>query len=84
VIVDVPPPLLKSLTIRMSFVRCEPVKPVPPPDLAPAVVILFWKNQTPFWASPLLSKRSRPANSRSHFEVGTFGSFGQCALGFRE
>jgi hypothetical protein len=55
VIVDVVPPLLKSVTTRTSPALCTPVKPVPPPTLLVPSAIEFWKNQKPCWASPLLS-----------------------------
>jgi hypothetical protein len=65
VIVDVVPPLLKSLITSRSPVRCTPVKPEPPPTLLLPSAIEFWKNQKPCCASPLLSKRSEPKYSTS-------------------
>src|SRR5215470_2518653 len=65
VIVDVVPPLLKSLITSRSPARCTPVKPVPPPTLLPPRAIEFWKNQNPCCASPLLSRRSEPKYSTS-------------------
>ena len=61
-IVETEPPVVKSLTSKISPSRWVPVKGWPP-----LVVTLgfspigFWKNQKPAVASPLLSKRSRPA-----------------------
>src|SRR5437763_3936751 len=69
--VDVVPPLLKSLMISRSPSLCTPVKLVPPPFGVVPRPIAFWKNQKPCWASPLLSKRSEPKNSTSHFFVGS-------------
>ena len=65
VIVDVVPPLLKSVTTNTSPFLCTPVNPVPPPTLPPLSPIEFWKNQNPCCASPLLSKRSEPKYSTS-------------------
>src|SRR4051812_46808733 len=45
-----------------SPVLCTPPKPLPPPMLLVPSVTLFWKNQKPCCASPLLSKRSEPKN----------------------
>ena len=60
--VEVEPPMVKSLTRRMSPSACWPVKGWPPfwvtLGFSP---IAFLKNQKPAVASPLLSKRSRPA-----------------------
>src|SRR5436190_535043 len=80
-IVDTPPPLLKSLMTRTSPFACTPVKPEPPPTLLLPRVIRFWKNQNPCWASPLLSKRSEPKKINS--QVG-FVPDGQFVLGGAE
>ena len=73
VIVDVPPPFEKSLTISRSPSLCTPVKPVPPPTLLEPSPIGFWKNQKPCCASPLLSRRSEPKNSTTHGLVESKG-----------
>src|SRR5215470_2141749 len=65
VIVDVAPPLLKSLITSRSPGRCTPLKPEPPPTLLLPRPIEFWKNQNPCCASPLLSSRSEPKYSTS-------------------
>src|SRR5436190_11444416 len=71
--VDVLPPLLKSLMISRSPSLWTPLKLKPPPfDVLPRV-ILFWKNQKPCWASPLLSKRSEPKNSTSQVAADPAG-----------
>ncbi len=100
-IVEVPPPLLKSLmTSRSPFlcVAAAPVsgsqKPVPPPitcgqavSTTPSplasnpVLTLFWKNQKPCCASPLLSKRSEPKKITSQVAAPPEG---QLALGATE
>src|SRR4051794_30511757 len=60
--VEVEPPTVKSLTSRMSPSECAPVKGWPPLVVTLAFSpMLFLKNQKPAVASPLLSKRSRPA-----------------------
>src|SRR6266849_6203097 len=56
-----------------------PVKLCPPPLLALPRLIWFWKNQKPFWASPLLSKRSIPKKICLHVVAAT--EPGQLALG---
>src|SRR5215469_8191023 len=61
--VAVEPPTLKSLTTSRSPFLWTPLKPWPPPLLLVPREIAFWKNQKPFWASPLLSKRSMPKKS---------------------
>src|SRR5262249_25464869 len=61
-IVEVEPPCVKSLTSRISPSEWVPIKrPVPLPLTIELSVMLFLKNQKPAVASPLLSKRSRPA-----------------------
>src|SRR5262245_46417165 len=69
VIIEVVPPLLKSLITNRSPALCTPVKPVPPPTLPPFRPIEFWKNQNPCCASPLLSLRSEPKYSTWPAEV---------------
>src|SRR5215475_10799158 len=61
-IVEVVPPLLKSLRTSRSPTLCTPLN-------VPLLlsVTWFWKNQKPCWASPLLSKRSEP-KYRTSFE----------------
>src|SRR6478752_6843359 len=60
-IVETWPPLLKSLRMSRSAFLWTPTNlPV-----AGSRVTLFWKNQKPCWASPLLSKRSEPKNRTS-------------------
>src|SRR5262249_38779399 len=63
VIVETEPPTVKSLTSRMSPSLWVPVNGLP---LEVGLLVLrptgFWKNQKPAVASPLLSKRSSPAN----------------------
>src|SRR5262249_20034322 len=60
--VEVLPPTVKSLTSRMSPSACVPVKGWPPLVVTPAFSpIGLRKNQNPAVASPLLSKRTRPA-----------------------
>src|SRR5207302_1013420 len=63
------PPLLKSLTTRTSPFWCTPLKLNPAPDFELPRVTWFWKNQKPFWASPLLSKRSIPKKISLHVDV---------------
>jgi hypothetical protein len=65
-IVDVVPPLLKSLITSRSPALWTPLNLKPPPLLTSVCSILFWKNQKPCWASPLLSKRSEPKYRTSH------------------
>src|SRR5256885_16881636 len=59
--VEVEPPIVKSLTSRISPLECAPMKGWPPfwvtDRFSP---MLFLKNQKPAVASPLLSKRARP------------------------
>src|SRR5205814_364185 len=63
-IVDVEPPIVKSLTSRMSPSLCAPTNGCPPLVVTAAFSpMLFLKNQNPAVASPLLSKRSSPAYS---------------------
>ncbi len=72
--VDIVPPMLKSLTTSTSpfmwhGVAAGPkqVKANPPPLLVVVVgLILFWRNQNPFCASPELSKRSMPKKTSLH------------------
>src|SRR5215475_6690586 len=78
VIVDVVPPLLKSLITKMSPVLCTPVKPEPPPTLLLPWAILFWKNQKPSCASPLLSRRSDPKYSTSPSDVDGYRAAKLC------
>src|SRR2546428_3376140 len=62
--------MLKSLTTRTSPFLWTPLKGEPEPDMpVPSVVTLFWKNQNPFCASPLLSNRSMPKNTTLQIEV---------------
>src|SRR5437879_6566086 len=84
---EVPPPLLKSLTIRMSPTVCcarFPLESTNLPALGPLVArdTRPWKNQNPCWASPLLSKRSEPKYSSS--QDVTPARTGQEALGVSE
>src|SRR5262252_9410520 len=79
--IDVVPPLLKSVTTSTSPSLCTPVNPVPPPTLLLPSAIEFWKNQKPCCASPLLSRRSEPKNSSS--QVGAEPA-GQVAEGGSE
>src|SRR3954453_16896151 len=65
VMVDVLPPLLKSLMTSRAPGLCTPVKPLPPPTLLLPSATEFCKNQNPCCASPLLSRRSEPKNSTS-------------------
>src|SRR5262245_21061213 len=60
-IVDVPPPLLKSDRMRMSptLWNSGALSLVKVP-LAVSSPIRFWSSQKPSWASPLLSSRSEP------------------------
>jgi hypothetical protein len=69
--IETVPPLEKSLTIRTSPLVCTPLK-VP----FAFSETFFWKNQKPCWASPLLSKRSEPKNSR--LQLVTPVATGQC------
>src|SRR3954447_22042321 len=66
---EVPPPLLKSLMTSRSPSLCTPLKLEPPPFGVLPNVTLFWKNQKPCCASPLLSKRSDPKYKTSHVVV---------------
>src|SRR5262245_15155557 len=60
--VETDPPMVKSLTSRMSPSEWVPTKrPVPFPLTLELSVTLFRKNQKPAVAAPLLSNRSRPA-----------------------
>src|SRR3989442_11859911 len=70
--VEVVPPTLKSLTTSTSpflWKLGEPLKLWPPPLLVLPRVILFWKNQKPFCASPALSNRSMPKKMTLQVEV---------------
>src|SRR5262249_30005184 len=61
-LVETEPPVVKSLTRRTSPSAWAPMKgQVPLPLTFGLSVMLFRKNQKPAVASPLLSKRSRPA-----------------------
>src|SRR5436309_2315779 len=70
------PPLLKSLMTSRSPSLWRPLKLKPPPLGVDPRVILFWKNQNPCWASPLLSKRSDPKYSTSQVGAPPVGQFG--------
>ncbi len=58
-IVEVLPPLVKSLKTSTSPSWCWPLNL---PELTPLVIgpTALWKNQIPICASPLLAKRSAP------------------------
>src|SRR5215470_479968 len=66
VMIEVVPPLLKSLTTSRSPSLCTPLKL---PLLVPTRPIWFWKNQNPCCASPLLSRRSEPKYSTCPSDV---------------
>src|SRR5438067_11807366 len=70
---DVPPPFEKSLMTSRSPFLWTPLNAKPPPLFVLLSVILFWKNQKPCWASPLLSKRSEPKNSTSQVAADPAG-----------
>src|SRR5258706_3714640 len=58
--VEIVPPMLKSLTTRRSPFLWTPVNVWPAPTLVVPSPIGFWKNQNAFCASPALSNRSIP------------------------
>src|SRR5258708_8710414 len=66
--VEIVPPMLKSLTTRRSPFLWTPVKVWPAPTLVVPRPIGFWKNQNAFCASPLLSNRSMP--KKTTLQVG--------------
>src|SRR5215471_1430571 len=84
--IDVVPPLLKSLMISTSPALCSPVNLLAPCAGPPLSLTLFCMNQKPCWASPLLSKRSDPKNNTSQLpEWWPFWSVsGQVVLGVSE
>src|SRR5438445_9269043 len=78
--VDVPPPLLKSLTTSRSPGRWNTVppllvNPLPPLTLFVPSPIPFCRNQKPCGASPLLSSRSEPKKMMSQVAALPLGQF---------